>query len=51
MFAESTDQSRIYLREKCTALMDRVDHLKTMLGPIPVLSTTGQSSEQSTEIK
>lgn len=35
MFTEGTDQSRIYLREKCTAVMDRIDLLKTMLEPIP----------------
>ena len=31
MFAEGTDQSRIYLREKCTAIMDRIDYLKKEL--------------------
>lgn len=36
MFAEGTEQSRIYLREKCTALMDHIDLLKTKLEPIPV---------------
>jgi len=35
MFTEGTEQSRVYLREKCTAIMDRVDVLKTMLDPIP----------------
>ncbi|UJR24937.1 hypothetical protein I4U23_006301 [Adineta vaga] len=35
MFTEGTDQSRVYLREKCTAIMDRIDKLKTMLEPIP----------------
>jgi hypothetical protein len=35
MFTEGTEQSRIYLREKCTAIMDRIDLLKTMLDPIP----------------
>ncbi|CAF1188963.1 unnamed protein product [Adineta steineri] len=35
MFTEGTDQSRVYLREKCTAIMDRIDLLKTMLEPIP----------------
>jgi len=35
MFTEGTEQSRVYLREKCTAIMDRVDILKTMLDPIP----------------
>jgi hypothetical protein len=34
MFAEGTDQSRIYLREKCTVIMDRIDLLKTKLPPI-----------------
>ena len=37
MFAEGTDQSRIYLREKCTAIMDRIDQLKTKL---PVLESS-----------
>lgn len=36
MFTEGTDQSRVYLREKCTAIMDRIDLLKTKLGPVPV---------------
>jgi len=35
MFTEGTEQSRVYLREKCTAIMDRIDVLKTMLDPIP----------------
>ncbi len=35
MFTEGTEQSRVYLREKCTAIMDRIDVLKTMLAPIP----------------
>jgi hypothetical protein len=35
MFTEGTEQSRVYLREKCTAIMDRIDLLKTMLDPIP----------------
>jgi hypothetical protein len=34
MFTEGTEQSRVYLREKCTAIMDRIDLLKTMLDPI-----------------
>ena len=34
MFAEGTDQSRTYLREKCTVIMDRIDHLKIKLPPI-----------------
>jgi len=44
MFTEGTDQSRIYLREKCTAIMDRIDVLKTMLDPIPVQTTTTNES-------
>ncbi|CAF0961935.1 unnamed protein product [Rotaria magnacalcarata] len=40
MFTEGTEQSRVYLREKCTAIMDRIDLLKTMLEPIPPLSST-----------
>jgi hypothetical protein len=35
MFTEGTEQSRVYLRDKCTAIMDRIDVLKTMLDPIP----------------
>ncbi len=42
MFAEGTDQSRIYLREKCTAIMDRIDLLKTKLQPILSSMTTDQ---------
>ena len=34
MFTEGTDQSRVYLREKCTAIMDHVDVLKGQLEPI-----------------
>jgi hypothetical protein len=44
MFAESTEQSRIYLREKCTAVMDRVDLLKTKLEPIPLFISTEEST-------
>lgn len=40
MFTEGTDQSRIYLREKCTAIMDRIDLLKTMLDPISPSAAT-----------
>ncbi|CAF2987404.1 unnamed protein product [Rotaria socialis] len=40
MFTEGTEQSRVYLREKCTAIMDRIDLLKTMLEPIPPLPST-----------
>ncbi|CAF3341440.1 unnamed protein product [Rotaria sp. Silwood1] len=39
MFTEGTEQSRVYLREKCTAIMDRIDLLKTMLDPIPPASS------------
>ncbi|CAF2508419.1 unnamed protein product [Rotaria sp. Silwood2] len=39
MFTEGTEQSRVYLREKCTAIMDRIDVLKTMLEPIPPASS------------
>ena len=35
MFTEGTEHSRVYLRDKCTAIMDRIDVLKTMLDPIP----------------
>lgn len=54
MFTEGTDQSRVYLREKCTAIMDRIDLLKKMLDPIPPLppstttiTTTTTANEQS----
>ena len=47
MFTEGTEQSRVYLREKCTAIMDRIDHLKTMLDPIPATPTT--TTEQTTD--
>ncbi len=40
MYAEGTDESRIYLREKCAAIMDRIDLLKIKLPPIS--STTDQ---------
>jgi len=43
MFTEGTEQSRIYLREKCTAIMDRIDLLKTKLEPIPLSIPTEQS--------
>ncbi|CAF1093276.1 unnamed protein product [Rotaria sp. Silwood1] len=43
MFAEGTEQSRIYLREKCTAIMNRIDILKTKLDPIPSSTETQQS--------
>jgi len=44
MFTEGTDQSRVYLREKCTAIMDRIDVLKTMLDPIPPPPASSSSS-------
>jgi hypothetical protein len=34
MFAKGTNQSRIYLREKSSAIMDHIDLLKTKLEPI-----------------
>jgi hypothetical protein len=43
IFAEGTGQSRIYLRQKCAALMDRIDLLKTKLEPIPSSIITEQS--------
>lgn len=60
MFAEGTDQSRIYLREKCTAIMDRIDLLKNKLpsiessattttDSIPVLNQLQLTDENSTE--
>jgi hypothetical protein len=51
MFTEGTDQSRVYLRDKCTAIMDRIDLLKTMLDPIqptsPPLPLTTTTNEQA----
>lgn len=51
MFTEGTEHSRVYLREKCTALMDRIDLLKSMLDPIPISppSPTTTSNEQTTK--
>jgi len=43
MFTEGTEQSRIYLREKCTAIMDRIDYLKTKLEPISLSIPPEQS--------
>jgi hypothetical protein len=40
MFTEGTEQSRVYLREKCTAIMDHIDSLKNKLDPIPATTTT-----------
>lgn len=34
IFAQGTNQSRLYLREKSHAIMDRIDHLKSQLEPI-----------------
>ncbi|CAF1033854.1 unnamed protein product [Adineta ricciae] len=49
MFTEGTDQSRVYLREKCTAIMDRIDLLKTMLEPIPAsIPPPAITNEQTT---
>jgi hypothetical protein len=48
MFTEGTDQSRVYLREKCTAIMDRVDLLKTKLEPIPVDPPLAILNEETT---
>ena len=49
MFTEGTDQSRVYLRDKCTAIMDRIDVLKTMLEPIPAapLSLEGTTTDEA----
>lgn len=44
MFAKGTDQSRIYLREKTSAIMDRIDLLKTKLEPIPLFIGSEQSN-------
>lgn len=46
MFTEGTEQSRVYLREKCTAIMDHIDYLKTKLEPIPASETV--NTEQTT---
>ena len=43
MFAEGTDQSRIYLREKCTVIMNRIDLLKNKLPPIESSATITDS--------
>ena len=52
MFTEGTEQSRVYLREKCTAIMDRIDVLKSMLDPIPptpaVLSSPSTTTNEQT---
>ncbi|CAF0764902.1 unnamed protein product [Rotaria sordida] len=44
MFSEGTEQSRRYLREKCTALMDHIDILKTKLDSIPSPVTNQEST-------
>jgi hypothetical protein len=49
MFTEGTEQSRVYLREKCTAIMDRIDALKTMLDPIPSPTSTPLPLPSTTE--
>ena len=49
MFTEGTDQSRVYLREKCTAIMDRIDLLKTKLGPIPAATPEVLAMETTNE--
>lgn len=49
MFAQGTDQSRIYLREKCTAIMDRIDLLKGKLEPIVSSATMEQSATDQLE--
>ncbi len=48
MFTEGTEQSRVYLREKCTAIMDRIDVLKTMLDPLPPTLQTVAATEPTT---
>jgi hypothetical protein len=48
MFTEGTEQSRVYLREKCTAIMDRIDVLKTMLDPLPPTLQTVAAAEPTT---
>jgi len=49
MFTEGTDQSRVYLRDKCTAIMDRIDLLKTMLDPIQPTSTPALTTTTTNE--
>ena len=49
MFTEGTEQSRVYLREKCTAIMDHIDFLKTKLEPIPLETLTSSASSDQTE--
>ena len=46
MFSESTEQSRTYLHEKCTAIMDRIDLLKTKLDPVVSEELTNDNSPQ-----
>lgn len=48
MFTEGTEQSRVYLREKCTAIMDRIDVLKTMLDPIPPSTSPPSTTNEQT---
>lgn len=48
MFTEGTEHSRVYLRDKCTAIMDRIDVLKTMLDPIPPEPTTTIEEQTTT---
>ena len=48
MFTEGTEQSRVYLREKCTAIMDRIDLLKTMLDPLPPPALTAAPTTTAT---
>lgn len=48
MFTEGTEHSRVYLREKCTAIMDRIDVLKTMLDPIPPEPPTTTTTDEQT---
>lgn len=48
MFTEGTDQSRVYLREKCTAIMDHIDVLKSKLEPIDEAEKKEEGDEVTT---
>ena len=50
MFSNSTENSRAYLHEKCTAIMDRIDLLKTKLDSIVTEElTNGESPSNPSE--
>jgi hypothetical protein len=47
MFTEGTEQSRVYLRDKCTAIMDRIDILKTLLDPLPIMPASTETADST----